>query len=355
MISTESLSGKRILVTGAAGFIGFHVCLQLTQLGVHVLATDNINDYYQVDLKHGRLRTLGLDPKSLSEHNDTLHSTNGLIFIKADLEDSFAMENLFSNHGPVDFVIHLGAQAGVRYSLQNPRAYADSNITGFLNVLEGCRLHEIQHLIFASSSSVYGMNASIPFTVADHTDHPVSFYAATKKANEVMAHSYSHLYNIPTTGLRFFTVYGPWGRPDMAPYHFTKQILEGNEIQVFNNGDMYRDFTYINDIVESIIRLIPVLPSKPRESNEHMNSTAPYALHNIGNNSPVKLMDFIKAIENATGRTAIIKFLPMQAGDVQRTYADVESLIQATGFRPKTTVQDGMNAFVNWYREYYKI
>lgn len=327
-----------ILVTGAAGFIGYRLSEKLLARGDSVTGLDNLNDYYDVSLKEARLARLQKLPD--------------FKFVRADLQDRGAMETLFSqNH--FDVVINMAAQAGVRYSLENPHTYIDSNIVGFTNVLECCRHHKIGHLVYASSSSVYGMNSAMPFSVHDNVDHPISLYAASKKANELMAHTYSHLFGIPTTGLRFFTVYGPWGRPDMALFLFTKAILAGEPIKVFNNGDMQRDFTYIDDIVDGIIRVT----DKPATANSDWDasnpdpgtSSAPYRLYNIGNSNPVLLTDFIKAIENALGKTAKQDLLPMQPGDVAATYADIKDLTEDVGYQPQTSVQEGINNFVDWY------
>ena len=330
-----------ILVTGAAGFIGYHLSEKLLARGDTVTGLDNLNDYYEVSLKEARL--------------DRLNTQPAFTFVRADLQDRPAMEALFTQNS-FDAVINLAAQAGVRYSLDNPHAYIDSNIVGFTHILECCRHHKIGHLVYASSSSVYGMNASMPFSVHDNVDHPISLYAATKKANELMAHTYSHLYNLPTTGLRFFTVYGPWSRPDMAPFLFTKAILTGEPIQVFNNGEMQRDFTYIDDIVEGIIRVTdqPASPNRNWDatSPDPGTSSAPYRLYNIGNNNPVSLMDFIGAIETALGKTAEKEFLPMQPGDVAATYADIDALVDAIDYHPQMPVQDGINNFIAWYLEY---
>ena len=330
-----------ILVTGSAGFIGYHLSEKLLARGDTVTGLDNLNDYYEVSLKEARL--------------DRLKTQPAFTFIRADLQDRPALEALFTENN-FDAVINLAAQAGVRYSLENPHAYIDSNVVGFTNILECCRHHKIGHLVYASSSSVYGMNASMPFSVHDNVDHPISLYAATKKANELMAHTYSHLYNLPTTGLRFFTVYGPWGRPDMALFLFTKAILTGEPIRVFNNGKMQRDFTYIDDIVEGIIRVTdkPATPNSDWDaaSPDPGTSSAPYRLYNIGNNNPVSLMDFIGAIEKALGKTAEKEFLPMQPGDVAATYADIDALIDFIDYHPKTPVQDGINNFIAWYLEH---
>ncbi|WP_350656276.1 NAD-dependent epimerase [Psychrobacter sp. S1-30-MNA-CIBAN-0213] len=331
----------KILVTGAAGFIGFHLIRKLLDKNYFIVGIDNINNYYDVDLKNDRIKMLGENS-----------SADIFTFIKLDLADREAMSTLFSNY-KFDIVINLGAQAGVRYSIENPNAYIDSNVVGFLNVLEGCRHTNVKHLIYASSSSIYGMNIKQPFTTADCVDFPISLYAATKKSNELMAHSYSHLYNLPTTGLRFFTVYGPYGRPDMAYFSFTKKILAGEEIDVFNNGEMQRDFTYIDDIVEGIVRIIDKTPSPQTSSITTAN--APYKIYNIGNNQPITLRRFITAIENACGKKAKENLLPMQPGDVPITYADINELISDVGFKPETNIEDGIARFVAWYKQYYSV
>ena len=332
----------RILVTGAAGFIGFHLCRRLLARGDAVLGLDNLNSYYDVSLKQARLAQLQPHP--------------GFSFVQADLADRPAMEQLFSVE-QFDIVIHLAAQADVRYSLENPHAYVDSNLTGFMNILEGCRHTGVKHLVFASSSSVYGANTAIPFSIHQNVDHPVSLYAATKKANELMAHSYASLFNLPVTGLRLFTVYGPWGRPDMAYFSFTRAILEGRPINIFNRGRMQRDFTYVDDIVEGIVRIA----DKPAAKNPTWSGTqpdpgtsfAPYRIYNIGNNKPVELLQFIEILEQQLGITAQKNFLPMQAGDVPATFADIDELAAATGFRPATSLEDGIARFVAWFRSYY--
>jgi UDP-glucuronate 4-epimerase len=333
---------KKILVTGAAGFIGSTLSRRLLDRGDSVTGIDNINDYYDINLKLDRLKRL--------------ESDKGFKFVKLDLQDRAAMEMLFT--GGFDAVVNLAAQAGVRYSLKNPYSYVDSNIVGFLNVLEGCRHNGVGHLVFASSSSVYGANTKMPFSVHDNVDHPVSLYAATKKANELMAHTYAGLYNIPCTGLRFFTVYGPWGRPDMALFLFTKAIIENRPIDVFNYGKMKRDFTYIDDIVEGVVRVIDSIPQpNPQWSGDRPDSAtsfAPYRLYNIGNNNPVELMKFIGVLEDCLGRKAQKNFLPLQAGDVPATYADVDDLMKDVGFRPATSIETGIKKFVDWYLEYYK-
>jgi UDP-glucuronate 4-epimerase len=333
-----------ILVTGAAGFIGFHVCLRLLDDGHVVHGLDSVNDYYDVRIKDARLQLL------LKRPAFTLH--------RIDISDQDTTATYFKNHRP-EYVIHLAAQAGVRYSIVNPRAYIDSNITGFIHILEGCRHNGVQHLVYASSSSVYGMNTTMPFSVHHNVDHPVSLYAATKKANELMAHSYSHLYRIPTTGLRFFTVYGPWGRPDMALFLFTKAILEGQPIDVYNDGRMKRDFTYIDDIVEGVVRTVrqPAAPDPAWRSDapDSATSCAPYRIYNIGNHSPVELMRFIEIIEQCVGRKAIKRLLPLQPGDAPASFADVDDLSRAVGFAPSTPIEVGVERFVNWYRGYYQV
>lgn len=331
-----------IFVTGAAGFIGFNLTTHLLNKGLEVVGLDNLNDYYEVSLKESRLRQLQERP--------------GFTFYREDIQNADALEDIFEKHN-IEVVIHLAAQAGVRYSLENPHAYIDSNIVGFMNILEKCRNYKVKHLIYASSSSVYGANTSLPFSVHDNVDHPLSLYAATKKANELMAHTYSSLYQIPTTGLRFFTVYGPWGRPDMALFKFTKSIIEGEPIDVYNNGEMMRDFTFVEDIVESISRLI----DKPAKPNQEWTGTkpdpgtsyAPYKIYNIGNNNPVNLMDFIEAIEDKLGIESKKNFMPIQAGDVPATYADVEDLYNEIGFRPQYSIKDGIGKFIDWYVDYY--
>ena len=332
----------KILVTGAAGFIGFHTSERLLARGDTVVGLDNVNDYYDPTLKEARLARLQGQP--------------GFAFVKMDLGDRAGIERLFAAER-FDKVINLAAQAGVRYSLTNPHTYIDSNLVGFLHILEGCRHHGVQHLTYASSSSVYGANTAMPFSVHQNVDHPLSLYAATKKANELMAHTYSHLYGLPTTGLRFFTVYGPWGRPDMALFLFTKAILEGRPIDVFNHGQMRRDFTYIDDIVEGVIRTsdhtAPPNAAWDSDCPDPATSKAPYRIYNIGNNNPVELMHLIGTLEQALGRTAVKNMLPMQLGDVPATYADVEALEQDVGFAPKTSIETGVARFVEWYRAYY--
>ena len=333
---------KTYLVTGAAGFIGFHLAKRLLAEGCSVIGLDNLNDYYDVELKKARLAILEED--------------SNFRFVFAHVEDRLAIERLFAEN-TIHIVIHLAAQAGVRYSLQNPHSYIQSNIVGFLNILEGCRHHDVEHLVYASSSSVYGANEKMPFSTSDNVDHPVSLYAATKKSNELMAHTYSHLYNLPTTGLRFFTVYGPWGRPDMALFLFTKAILNNEPIKVFNNGQMQRDFTYVDDIIEGLVRVIQSPPKEnqdfDRAAPDPGSSYAPYKIYNIGNNKPVQLMELIQVLEQCLGMEAKKEFLPMQPGDVASTYANVDSLITEMGFQPKTSIDVGVKKFVEWYREHY--
>ena len=347
----------KILVTGTAGFIGHNLAKKLLERGDEVVGLDNINNYYDVNLKYGRLQDLGIQKEDVKEgvfaHSTTYPKHK---FIKLDLSDRDGMDDLFEEE-QFDAVCNLAAQAGVRYSLENPHAYIESNVVGFMNILEGCRHHGVKNLSYASSSSVYGLNKSQPFKTTDHTDHPVSLYAATKKSNEMMAHTYAHLYGISTTGLRFFTVYGPWGRPDMAPMLFTDAILHDRAIKVFNHGDMSRDFTYIDDIVEGVVNVI----DNPAKSDENWNalapdassSSAPYKIYNIGNNEPVKLMDFIQAIEEALGKEAAKDFMDMQPGDVQSTYADVQGLISDMHYKPETSIKEGVGAFIRWYKEFY--
>lgn len=326
----------KILVTGGAGFIGFYLTKALLERGNQVIGIDNLNDYYDSQLKHNRLAILSGQPQAKNYQ-----------FIKLDLADRTGIEKLFSEH-QFDIVVNLAAQAGVRYSIENPHAYVDSNLVGFVNILEGCRHSKVKHLVYASSSSVYGMNIKQPFSTDDRVDYPISLYAATKKSNELMAHTYSHLYSIPTTGLRFFTVYGPMGRPDMAYFSFTKKILNGETIDVFNNGQMKRDFTYIDDIVEGVVRVMEKIPEP--QGSEITSAKAPYKIYNIGNNQPVSLRRFITAIETACGKKAKENLLPMQAGDVPITYADIDDLIADTGFKPSTSIEDGIGAFVEWYK-----
>ncbi|MGW8315363.1 MAG: NAD-dependent epimerase [Bacteroidales bacterium] len=350
---------KRVLITGTAGFIGFHLAGKLVELGYEVTGLDSINDYYDVKLKYNRLEESGI-PREAVGYNTLVHSDKheNYHFIQLQLEDR---ENLFGLFAEQRFqvVVNLAAQAGVRYSLTHPQVYIDSNITGFLNILEACRHFPVENLIYASSSSVYGLNKKMPFAVSSNVDHPVSLYAASKKSNELMAHTYSHLFGIPTIGLRFFTVYGPWGRPDMALFLFTKAILEGKPIQVFNRGHMERDFTYIDDIVGGIREMIDRPPAPSREWDpgcpDPSGSSAPYRIHNIGNSSPVKLMQFIEALESELGMEAEKELMPIQPGDVEKTWADVSSLKEEYGYNPGTPVEKGISKFVEWYREYYKV
>ena len=335
---------ERVLVTGAAGFIGFQLSRRLLNDGVRVTGVDNLNPYYDVQLKQDRLDQIASDDK--------------FTFVNLDLVDRTALEDLF-DHNNFDVVVNLAAQAGVRYSLTNPQAYVDSNLVGFVNILECCRHHQVKHLVFASSSSVYGANTNMPFSIHHNVDHPVSLYAATKKANELMAHTYSHLYGLCCTGLRFFTVYGPWGRPDMALFLFTKAISEGKPIKVFNHGKMQRDFTYIDDIIEGVVRVMAHLPeANPAWRGDNPDpgtSYAPYKIYNIGNNNPVQLLEFIEEIESALGKKAQKEFLDLQPGDVPATYADVDDLMQDVGFKPETSIATGIRRFVDWYRDYYAV
>lgn len=333
---------NKILVTGAAGFIGYHTCIKLLASGLEVVGIDNLNDYYDVSLKEARLARL--------------QGTRNFSFNRLDLADRAGMEELFSSQ-KFDTVIHLAAQAGVRYSIQNPHAYIDSNLVGFINILEGCRHHQVEHLTYASSSSVYGANTTLPFSIHNNVDHPLSLYAATKKANELMAHTYSNLYGLPTTGLRFFTVYGPWGRPDMALFLFTDAMIKGRPIDVFNHGQMQRDFTYIDDIVEGVVRVA----ARPAQANSQWSgatpdpgsSFAPWRVYNIGNHSPVELLHFIRTIEEKLGRKAQLNLLPLQPGDVPATCADVADLMRDVDFKPATPIEVGISRFIDWYREYY--
>lgn len=333
----------KFLVTGAAGFIGFHVSQRLLAAGHKVVGIDNLNDYYDVSLKQARLDQIAQHPE--------------FIFLKMDLADRQAISSLFEEHA-FERVIHLGAQAGVRYSIDNPHAYADANLIGHLNILEGCRHHKIGHLLYASSSSVYGLNRKMPFSTDDSVDHPISLYAATKKANELMSHTYSHLYQLPTTGLRFFTVYGPWGRPDMALFKFTRAMLAGEQIDVYNRGQMTRDFTYIDDIAEAIVRLQDVIPQADEnwtvEAGSPATSSAPYRVYNIGNSQPTSLMTYIESLEKALGIEAMKNMLPMQPGDVPGTSADTQPLYDAIQYRPQTKVEQGVQNFVDWYRDFYQ-
>ncbi len=323
----------KVLVTGAAGFIGFYLARKLLEAGHQVVGLDNLNDYYQVSLKQSRLDELSPHP--------------AFRFVRLDLADRQAMAALFASES-FDQVAHMAAQAGVRYSLDNPHAYVDSNLVGFVNILEGCRHHGVKHLVYASSSSVYGENGKTPFAETDNVDHPLSLYAATKKANELMAHTYSHLYRFPASGLRFFTVYGPWGRPDMALFKFVRAILAGEPIDVYNHGNMARDFTYVDDIVEGVVRVMAVPPSSTE-------AAPPHRIFNIGRGQPVQLVDFIAAIERATGKTAVRNLMPMQPGDVPVTWADTSALFAVTGYRPQVALADGVDRFVDWYRRYYRV
>ena len=346
----------KILVTGAGGFIGFHLSQKLISRGDSVIGLDNINDYYDVNLKYARLYELGIDREDIVDGHIIKSSNKNFSFIKLDLADRENMNKLFETE-KFDAVCNLAAQAGVRYSIENPHAYIDSNVVGFMNILEGCRHHGVTNLSYASSSSVYGLNKSQPFRTTDHTDHPISLYASTKKSNEMMAHTYSHLYNISTTGLRFFTVYGPWGRPDMAPMLFTDAILNNRPIKVFNHGNMSRDFTYIDDIVDGIIKVI----DNPAKSNiewsannpQPDSSSAPYRIYNIGNNAPVNLMEFISQVETSIGVVAKKKFMDMQDGDVESTYADTSGLIDDFDYKPFTPLNKGINEFVLWFKSFY--
>ncbi len=349
----------KILVTGAAGFIGFHLANRLLNEGHEVVGIDSINNYYDVSLKIARLEAAGIERHKIA-YNDPIVSDShpNYTFLQLKLEDNTALYHLFQRER-FDVVVNLAAQAGVRYSIKNPAAYIQSNVVGFSNLLEGCRQYDVKHLVFASSSSVYGLNEKIPFSTHDNVDHPVSLYAATKKSNELMAHTYSHLFGLPTTGLRFFTVYGPWGRPDMAYFLFTEAILAGRPIKVFNYGDMQRDFTYIDDIVEGVVRVIHHPPSGDGdwsgENPDPASSRAPYKVYNIGNQNPVQLLRFIEAIEAALGKTAEKEMMPIQPGDVPITYADVSDLVTDLGYQPNTPVQEGIDRFVRWYRGYYGV
>ncbi len=347
-----------ILVTGTAGFIGFHLANRLLREGHTVIGIDNLNDYYDVQLKYDRLAFSGINAASDNKNKHISSKTPSYIFYKFYLEDKASLEEIFKEHN-IHIVINLAAQAGVRYSLINPGAYINSNIIGFTNILECCRHHSIQHLVYASSSSVYGLNDTIPFATNQNVDHPISVYAASKKSNELMAHVYSHLFKLPTTGLRFFTVYGPWGRPDMALFLFTKAILENKPIEVFNQGNMQRDFTYIDDIVEGVIRVMHHIPEVNDKWNASTSdpsaSSAAYKIYNIGNNKPVCLMDFIEAIENELGIKAKKELLPLQPGDVPSTFADVSDLVRDTGYKPDTPAEEGVKKFIQWYKDYYNI
>ncbi|WP_295809000.1 NAD-dependent epimerase [uncultured Apibacter sp.] len=347
----------KILITGSAGFIGFYLSEYLANRGDDIIGLDNINDYYDVSLKYGRLKNLGIE-KSDIEYNKLILSSKfqNFSFIKLNLEDKENIEKLFKKEN-FDKVVNLAAQAGVRYSLINPQAYINSNITGFLSILECCRKYDIKHLTYASSSSVYGLNEKQPFSTKDNVDHPVSLYASSKKSNELMAHTYSHLFGIPTTGLRFFTVYGPWGRPDMAFFIFTKAILENRPIDVYNYGKMERDFTYISDIIQGVVKVNDNPPERNKNWNpknpDPSSSKAPYKIYNIGNNKPVELMSFVKTIEEELGIKAHINLLPIQPGDVPATYADVTDIAETLGYKPEVSVKEGIRNFINWYKEFY--
>lgn len=345
----------KVLVTGSAGFIGFHLTNSLLNRGYKVVGLDNINDYYDVNLKYGRLNEAGIK-KEFIEYNKLVKSDkfDGYCFINLNLEDQENVNQLFEKER-FDLVVNLAAQAGVRYSLKNPHAYINSNILGFTNILEACRHNSIKHLVYASSSSVYGLNKQMPFSTNDNVDHPISLYAASKKSNELMAHTYSYLFGIPTTGLRFFTVYGPWGRPDMALFLFTKAIIEGKPIDVYNNGNMERDFTYIDDIVNGIIKVMDNPPKGKEKIENPSTSIAPYKVYNIGNNSPVKLMEFIKALEESIGVKAIKNLLPIQPGDVEKTWADVSGLINDLDYKPATDIKYGIKKFIEWYKSFYSL
>lgn len=349
----------KVLITGSAGFIGSYVAKRFIERGDIVVGIDNLNDYYDVNLKLSRLTNAGISPDNAVAWGTMTASSiygDNYRFLRVNLEDSEAINSLFSSE-EFELVIHLAAQAGVRYSISNPASYIKSNVDGFLNIIEGCRQYKIKHLVYASSSSVYGLNGKVPFTENDGIAHPISLYAATKKANELMAHTYSHLYQIPTTGLRFFTVYGPWGRPDMSPHLFIEAILKDRPLKVFNNGDMWRDFTYIDDIVEGIIRISAIIPQgNPNWDNitaDPSQSVAPYRIYNIGNSAPVCLMDYIHCIEKVAGKSAEKNFLPMQPGDVYQTYADSSALSAATGFHPHTPLQVGIEKTLEWFKSYY--
>jgi UDP-glucuronate 4-epimerase len=346
----------KILITGTAGFIGYHLAIELLERGDEVVGLDSINEYYDPQLKMNRLRQLGIEEADKPGTPVQSKRYSNHRFVRMNLEDQQGLMDFFQQE-KFDRVCHLAAQAGVRYSLTHPHAYVDSNLIGFMNVLEACRHHNIRHLVYASSSSVYGLNETMPFSTHDNVDHPVSLYAATKKSNELMAHTYSHLYQLPTTGLRFFTVYGPWGRPDMALFKFTKAIFDDQPIHVYNNGEMQRDFTYIDDIVEGVKRVIDRVPAGndawSGAEPDPSSSPAPYKIYNIGNNSPVHLMDFIKAIEEQTGKEATKEFMPMQPGDVPKTWADVSELMNDFDYKPATDIREGVGRFVDWYRDYY--
>lgn len=348
----------RYLVTGTAGFIGFHVAKKLLDRGDEVVGLDIINDYYDVNLKYDRLRSMGISKESIKKNELTQSdSISSYRFIQLELSEKEPLLDLFAQE-KFDVVIHLAAQAGVRYSLSHPEVYIQSNIIAFINILECCRYHPVKHLVYASSSSVYGSNEKMPFSTSDSVDHPISLYAASKKSNELMAHTYSHLFGVPTTGLRFFTVYGPWGRPDMALFLFTDAILKGEPIQVFNHGNMKRDFTYIDDIVEGVVKVAD-RPAKPNPDFDPQNpdpgsGSVPYKVYNIGNSSPVLLMDYIKAVEKGLNKKATMNMLPLQPGDVPASHADVSDLVRDTGYKPETEIEVGVKAFTDWYLDYYK-
>ena len=349
----------KILITGTAGFVGFHLAKKLAALGHTIVGIDSINNYYDVTLKSNRLVASGIDADQVAYNSKVQSHTNpNYSFVQLQLEDAASLQLLFMVE-KFDIVINLAAQAGVRYSITHPAAYINSNIVGFANLLECCRRHPVKHLVFASSSSVYGLNSTVPFSTQHNTDHPASLYAATKKSNELTAHVYSHLFNLPVTGLRFFTVYGPWGRPDMAPFLFTDAILHDKPIKVFNNGEMERDFTYVDDVVECVVRIMDKIPAgnenAGQENPQASLSSAPYKIFNVGNSRPVPLMDFIKAIEKATGKTAILEMKPMQPGDVVKTYADVADLTREINYSPNTGIQQGIDLFVDWYKNYHSI
>ncbi len=358
MNNSLKINKKIILVTGAAGFIGLHLSLKLLQRGDEVIGIDNINDYYDITLKYARLHELGIIEEDIT-YNKPLRSSKfkGFTFIRIDIADRIAMNLLFNNNS-IELVVNLAAQAGVRHSLENPYVYVDSNVNGFINILEGSRQFGVKHLVYASSSSVYGLNEKFPLSTKDNVDHPVSLYAATKKANELMAHSYSHLYQLPTTGLRFFSIYGPFGRPDMAYFLFTKAILEGQPIKIYNNGDMFRDFTFISDIVEGVIKVIDNIPKGDVSWNgtkpDPSSSSAPFKIYNIGNSCPVNLMDLIKMLEKFLNCKALKVFMPLQSGDVIKTYADSTSMLQDFGYKPTTSIETGIEKFVKWYLRFYE-
>ncbi len=347
----------KVLVTGAAGFIGMHVAISLARQGFTVVGIDNLNTYYSVDLKLARLRQQGISTSNI-QYDRLLEGNENLYFVQIDVADANPLKKLFKKH-QFDFVVHLAAQAGVRYSLEDPEVYIQANLVGFANILESCRHNKIKHLVYASSSSVYGLNSNLPLSTAQNVDHPISLYAATKKSNELMAHTYSHLFGIPTTGLRFFTVYGPWGRPDMAMFLFTDAIFAGRPLDVYNNGNMSRDFTYIDDIAEGVVTALGSVPEPnpdwKRDSGDPSRSSAPFRLFNIGNHQPVQLLHFIREIEAAIGKEAKLNFKPIQDGDVLDTYADVSPLYQELGFKPKVKISDGVRNFVDWFREYYDV